>query len=114
MIYQMIHFSPLSNWLNDPNGLVYNAGEYNLFFQHQPYSLNWGHALSLDLIHCKHLPFALYPNENAMILGRRDRRLAQQTLPGFVRKPLALFILATKTTPKPKTWSTATTRFVSG
>ncbi len=26
------HFSPESNWINDPNGLVYYDGEYHMFF----------------------------------------------------------------------------------
>ena len=27
------HFSPAINWTNDPNGLVYHAGEWHLFYQ---------------------------------------------------------------------------------
>lgn len=64
-----IHFSPAKNWTNDPNGLVYHAGEYHLFFQYNPYGdtwghMSWGHAVSKNLIHWEELPVAIqeYPD----------------------------------------------------
>src|SRR5262245_57969620 len=61
------HFSPEVNWMNDPNGLVYYQGEYHLFYQHNPHAnglgpMDWGHAVSTDLVHWTHLPVALYPD----------------------------------------------------
>jgi fructan beta-fructosidase len=61
------HFSPRQNWMNDPNGLVYYRGEYHLFFQHNPVSIQWGnmtwgHATSPDLVHWEQLDHALWPD----------------------------------------------------
>lgn len=64
----LLHFTPQQNWMNDPNGLVYHDGEYHLFFQHNPESvehanLSWGHAVSTDLTGWEELPVALEPDE---------------------------------------------------
>lgn len=69
-----VHFSPLANWSNDPNGMIYIDGKYHFFYQHRPnsrtfpynrseYKMHWGHAVSTDLIHWEHLPIALFPDE---------------------------------------------------
>jgi len=60
------HFTPKRGWNNDPNGMVYHNGTWHLFFQHNPFAINWGsmhwgHATSQDLIHWKEQAITLYP-----------------------------------------------------
>lgn len=58
------HFTPQRNWMNDPNGLVYDRGLWHLYFQYNPESsewgnMSWGHATSVDLQHWTEHPVAL-------------------------------------------------------
>jgi len=58
------HFTPLKNWMNDPNGLIYYQGEYHLFFQYNPKDngwghMSWGHAVSTNLIDWKEIAIAI-------------------------------------------------------
>jgi fructan beta-fructosidase len=68
------HFTPEKNWMNDPNGLVYYEGEYHLFYQYNPFGntwghMSWGHAVSPDMVHWKHLPLALPEADGVMIFS---------------------------------------------
>jgi len=60
------HLLPAANWMNDPNGPIFWNGLYHMFYQYNPHAavwgdMHWGHAVSPDTIHWKHLPIALSP-----------------------------------------------------
>lgn len=51
-----IHFAPKSGWMNDVCGACWYQGSYHLYFQHNPFgvqwnNMSWGHAVSSDLLH---------------------------------------------------------------
>ena len=68
----LLHFAPETGWMNDPCGLLYDKGVYHLYFQHNPFSvewgnMSWGHAISKDLLHWEQQEEALWPDEDGTI-----------------------------------------------
>ena len=54
----VFHHTPAYGWMNDPNGMFYKDGVWNLYFQYNPYgsqweNMTWGHSTSTDLVHWK-------------------------------------------------------------
>jgi fructan beta-fructosidase len=70
-----IHFTPMRNWINDPNGLIFYKGLYHLFFQYNPEgdqwgNMSWGHATSKDLYQWDEQPVAItYTPTHAVFSG---------------------------------------------
>ncbi|MBT0726552.1 glycoside hydrolase family 32 protein [Rosenbergiella australiborealis] len=65
--YPHFHLAPPAGWMNDPNGLIYFNQRYHAFYQHHPFStdwgpMHWGHATSDDMVHWQHQPIALAPD----------------------------------------------------
>ena len=66
-----VHYTGQRGLINDVNGMIYYHGQYHLYYQHNPYKLdfgangaerNWGHAVSPDMVHWQELPEAIYPH----------------------------------------------------
>ncbi len=68
------HLQSFSKWTNDPNGLCYHNGYYHVYYQTNPFGIQWGdmywgHARSRDLIHFELLPICLFPETEASGFG---------------------------------------------
>ncbi|MBF9149931.1 glycoside hydrolase family 32 protein [Novosphingobium jiangmenense] len=68
------HYAPAANWLSDPNGLVWQDGEWHMFYQYNPFGeewghMSWGHAVSPDLATWQELPVALAEEDQTMIFS---------------------------------------------
>jgi beta-fructofuranosidase/levanase len=68
------HFTPAYNWMNDPNGLLYYDGSYNLFFQWDPNGttwgdISWGHASGPDLLHWQQQAPAILASPEELIFS---------------------------------------------
>ncbi|CAI7650348.1 unnamed protein product [Penicillium viridicatum] len=95
------HFSAEKNWLNDPNGLVYDDGVYHLFFQYNPGgdtwgAMSWGHATSKDLLHWTEQPVALeargFPNNITEMFYSGTAIVDERNTSGFGRQGTAPWV----------------------
>ncbi len=63
------HFTARTGWINDPHGVTYRDGRYEVFFQYVPDSTvwapncHWGHARGEDLFSLEEVPVALAPGD---------------------------------------------------
>ncbi len=65
--YPVFHIAPKAGWLNDPNGLIYFKDRYQVYFQHNPFSsewgtMHWGHVSSTDMVTWRREPIAFAPS----------------------------------------------------
>ena len=68
------HHSPLTGWMNDPNGMFCKDGEYHLYYQHNPYgnkwgNMHWSHSSSKDLVNWTNHSVALAPDSLGTIFS---------------------------------------------
>jgi fructan beta-fructosidase len=65
------HFMPPGNWMNEPHGPIYYNGKYHIFYQANPrgpywHYINWGHAVSDDMVHWEEQPIAIMPEAGSV------------------------------------------------
>lgn len=70
----IFHITPVTGWMNDPNGFSVYKGKIHLFYQYHPYStewgpMHWGHYVSEDFIKWEEMPVALAPDEDYDFAG---------------------------------------------
>jgi sucrose-6-phosphate hydrolase SacC (GH32 family) len=109
------HFSPQTNWTNDPNGLVYFDNEYHVFYQYNPFGdtwghMSWGHAVSPDLLHWQELPVALR-EENGVMIFTGSTFVDERNTSGFCTEGKACLVAVyTGHTPKSASGNTLETQ----
>ena len=68
------HAMPPANWTNEPHGLVWREGQWDIFYQRTPNGpfkteMHWGHMTSPDLVNWSWLPDALWPTLQTQTFG---------------------------------------------
>lgn len=109
------HFSPEKNWMNDPNGLLYDDGVYHLYFQYNPGgntwgAMSWGHATSEDLLHWTEEPVALeargYPDNITEMFFSGSAVVDKSNTSGFGDNGTVPWVAMYTSYVRPITWNT--------
>ena len=69
-----LRYTPRFGWVNDPNGLTWQNGEWRFFYQHNPTgtqwgNMHWGYAVSTDLVHWEERKPVLAPDAMGMMFS---------------------------------------------
>ncbi|KAL0078270.1 glycoside hydrolase family 32 protein [Phycomyces blakesleeanus] len=87
------HFQGPVNWMNDPSAPWHDGEYYHIYYQHNPYSaewgnMTWGHAVSKDMIQWIDKPLAIYPDQPFDIEGAFDGTILEN---GYQNKTTMLY-----------------------
>lgn len=96
--YPKVHFAAEYGWINDPNGLIYHDGIYEIYFQYNPYgtkwgNMTWGHARTKDFLSYEELAPVLHPDENGTMYSGCGI-INERGLLGLPKDALILFYTA--------------------
>ncbi len=69
------HFSPVSGWIGDPDGMVHYDGVYHVFW--------WGHATSKDLIHWTEQPYPMLGGDSSFYYASGSVVIDKQNTSSF-------------------------------
>ncbi|KAI9016507.1 glycosyl hydrolase [Phycomyces nitens] len=87
------HFQGPVNWMNDPSAPWHDGEYYHVYYQHNPYSeewgnMTWGHAISKDMVRWVDKPLAIYPDQPFDIEGAFDGTILEN---GYQNKTTMLY-----------------------
>ena len=69
------HITPQSNFMNDPNGMVYDStdGYWHVYYQYSTKNnfnnQSWAHVRSKDLVNWEQMPLAIQIDDNGLIFS---------------------------------------------
>ena len=98
-IRQQVHFSPARGWMNDPNGLVFVDGTFNMYFQHNAFSnhhcgypnVGWGLAKTTDGVHFKEYGDKILTDDTKFLIASGSAIVDKNNLAGFGKNAILAY-----------------------